>query len=136
VADRLRDAAGEGRLDPDELEERVAAAYGARTHGELIAVTADLPEAPGPPGRLEPGWKSQAVRQRLAGFIIANAVCIGVWAASGADGDFWPIWVLLGTGIGLLVALVHAVLGVEEPAEERDLPRAADPPPGPPGLPQ
>jgi hypothetical protein len=134
VADRLREAAAEGRLDHEELEERVAAAYGARTHGELAAVTEDLPAppavvAPRPvPG---PMWRSDALRQRLAGFIIANAVCNAVWFATGADGDWWPMWVLLGTGIGLFVALVHAALGIEEPAEERDLPR----PPKPPGLP-
>jgi Domain of unknown function (DUF1707) len=43
VTDRLRDAAGEGRLEPEELEERVAAALRARTYGELGRLVADLP---------------------------------------------------------------------------------------------
>ena len=43
VVDRLREAAGEGRLEPDELEERVAAALRARTYGELEWLVADLP---------------------------------------------------------------------------------------------
>jgi Flp pilus assembly protein TadB len=45
VADRLRNAAAEGRLLAHELEERVARALRARTYGELDAVVADLPLA-------------------------------------------------------------------------------------------
>src|SRR6478735_10278048 len=44
----LRTAANEGRLDTEELEERVAAAYAARTRGELMALLDDLPNAPPP----------------------------------------------------------------------------------------
>lgn len=40
---RLRDACAEGRLTPEELAERVEAAYVARTHAQLDALTADLP---------------------------------------------------------------------------------------------
>ena len=43
VTDRLGDAAGEGRLEPDELEQRVEAALRARTYGELARLVADLP---------------------------------------------------------------------------------------------
>jgi hypothetical protein len=42
VLDVLRDAAGDGRLTTDELEERLEAALSARTLGELAALTADL----------------------------------------------------------------------------------------------
>jgi hypothetical protein len=42
VADVLRAAAGDGRLDLDELDERLHVAYGARTHDELVPLTADL----------------------------------------------------------------------------------------------
>jgi hypothetical protein len=45
VAEVLRHAAGEGRLTVDELDERIDAAFAARTHGELEALTADLPAA-------------------------------------------------------------------------------------------
>jgi hypothetical protein len=44
--DVLRVAAGEGRLTPDELDERLEAALSARTFGELAALTADLVAAP------------------------------------------------------------------------------------------
>jgi uncharacterized protein DUF1707 len=65
-ADRERIAAAlrrhhlDGRLDTDELQERLGRCYAARTTGELAALTADLPEderprasrpAGGPPPR-------------------------------------------------------------------------------------
>jgi hypothetical protein len=45
VAALLGDAFAAGRLTRDELEERCAAAYAARTWGELDGLTADLPAA-------------------------------------------------------------------------------------------
>jgi hypothetical protein len=48
VADRLRQAAGEGRLSPEELDERLGAAFAARTAGELEPLVADLPPEPEP----------------------------------------------------------------------------------------
>ncbi|MFI6641573.1 DUF1707 domain-containing protein [Streptomyces sp. NPDC050504] len=46
IADALRDAVAEGRLDMTEFEQRLEAAYKARTHGELEPLVRDLP-APG-----------------------------------------------------------------------------------------
>lgn len=43
VAEILREAAGEGRLDLAELDERLEAAYAARTYGDLVPLTSDLP---------------------------------------------------------------------------------------------
>ncbi|TDD50286.1 DUF1707 and DUF2154 domain-containing protein, partial [Kribbella antibiotica] len=43
VADVLRDAAGEGRLSYLELEERLETLYTSKTYGELVPLTADLP---------------------------------------------------------------------------------------------
>jgi Domain of unknown function (DUF1707) len=43
VAERLRQAAVEGRLEPDELEERLETALRARTYGELAPLLRDLP---------------------------------------------------------------------------------------------
>jgi hypothetical protein len=47
VADVLRDAAGEGRIDLDELEERLELTWQAKTYGELVPITLDL-QATGP----------------------------------------------------------------------------------------
>src|SRR5947207_338555 len=43
VAEVLRQAAADGRLDLTELDERLAVVYAARTYAELEPVTADLP---------------------------------------------------------------------------------------------
>jgi hypothetical protein len=43
VAERLRKAAVEGRLEPDELEQRLDAALRARTYGQLDRLLTDLP---------------------------------------------------------------------------------------------
>jgi Domain of unknown function (DUF1707) len=47
AVDRLRAAAGDGRLTAAELDERLSVALTARTGGELAALTADLPEVGG-----------------------------------------------------------------------------------------
>ncbi|MEK0098375.1 DUF1707 domain-containing protein [Streptomyces sp. A475] len=49
VSERLRVAAGEGRIDLAELEERLERAYASKTYAELEALVADLP-AGGRPG--------------------------------------------------------------------------------------
>ncbi|RYU14205.1 DUF1707 SHOCT-like domain-containing protein [Nocardioides iriomotensis] len=45
VAEVLRKAAGEGRIDLEELDERLEATYAAKTYGDLVPITADLPVA-------------------------------------------------------------------------------------------
>jgi hypothetical protein len=50
VAERLRQAAVEGRLEPHELEDRLHTALRARTYGELDRVLSDLPRR-SPPAR-------------------------------------------------------------------------------------
>ncbi|MFE7748117.1 DUF1707 domain-containing protein [Streptomyces sp. NPDC057428] len=50
VAETLREAVAEGRLEMDEFEQRLDATYRARTHGELEPLVRDLP-VPGAPVR-------------------------------------------------------------------------------------
>jgi uncharacterized protein DUF1707 len=52
VAEILRDAAGDGRLTLEELEERLAAAYAARTYADFEPLIGDLPA--GLPSAVEP----------------------------------------------------------------------------------
>ena len=42
VAEILREAAGDGRIDLGELDERLDATYAAKTYGELVPITRDL----------------------------------------------------------------------------------------------
>ncbi|MDN4160155.1 DUF1707 SHOCT-like domain-containing protein [Nocardioides abyssi] len=47
TAEVLREAAGEGRLDLDELSERLEAAYAAKVYADLVPLVSDLPATPG-----------------------------------------------------------------------------------------
>ncbi len=53
VAEVLRDAAGEGRIDLEELDERLELTWGAKTYADLVPITADLhlPAHPQPADR-------------------------------------------------------------------------------------
>ena len=53
VAELLREAAGEGRLDLEELDERLGATYAAKTYADLVPITIDLP-VPGEPAAAPP----------------------------------------------------------------------------------
>ena len=46
VSEVLRQAAGEGRIDLTELDERLEATYRAKTYADLVPLTADLPGVP------------------------------------------------------------------------------------------
>lgn len=35
-------------------------------------------------------------------YVVINLMLIGIWAVSGG-GYFWPVWVLLGWGVGLVM---------------------------------
>ncbi|TCO34470.1 cell wall-active antibiotic response 4TMS protein YvqF [Kribbella steppae] len=50
VADVLREAAAEGRLSYAELEERLETLFASKTYGELVEITADLPNGLAVPG--------------------------------------------------------------------------------------
>ncbi len=65
VVDSLRRHAGEGRLDVEELEDRVERALTARTRGELAALEADLPRE-----RRRP----QSTRARAGGMVSGLAL--------------------------------------------------------------
>jgi class 3 adenylate cyclase len=100
AAELLRDHYGAGRLSDEDLAERVDAVYGARTTSDLEALMADLPSAPKPGRPRRRGALETSVRIHLTVYVIVNLMLIGIWAASGA-GYFWPIWPILGWGIGV-----------------------------------
>jgi hypothetical protein len=75
VAEVLRKAAGDGRLDIEELEQRLESAYAAKTYGELVPITQDLPLAS--PGHLTPETESTRSRMPVGGVpTTSNAIAI------------------------------------------------------------
>ena len=93
VVDRLREAAGEGRLEPDELEQRVDGALRARTYGDLAQLLADLPAdgrmpSPRTRWRTDPLARSAAFGAALlvaviVAFAVVAVVVMLVLAAAG-----------------------------------------------------
>ena len=65
VAERLREAAGDGRISLDELEERLGATYAARTYEDLEAVVADLPSPAALPARAAGDMRLTAVHRTV-----------------------------------------------------------------------
>ena len=108
VVERLRLAAGDGLIGLDELEERLAVAYSARTLPELAPLTADLPAETGPPpaeraapSRRRPiGMEDEDFRGHLTIYCLVIGMLIGIWLLGGA-GHFWPFYPAAGWGIGL-----------------------------------
>jgi class 3 adenylate cyclase len=100
VVESLREHYGAGRLSDEELSERVEAVYDVRTMSELQALTADLPSPPELGRGLRRSALEASVRAHLAIYLVVNVMLVGIWAASGG-GYFWPVWPILGWGIGV-----------------------------------
>ncbi|MFI9819969.1 DUF1707 and DUF4190 domain-containing protein [Streptomyces sp. NPDC052013] len=80
AVDVLRAGFGEGRMEQQEFERRVARAYAARTVGELALLVADLPQGPAPHPVTHPVPAAflPAPRPRVNGKAVASAVCGGL----------------------------------------------------------
>ena len=89
VAAKLHQAAVEGRLDADELEERLHLALRARTYGDLRRLVAALPAAR-PPRSL--GRTTFALAVRAVVMLVAVAVALAVIAATAM---WWLAWLLV-----------------------------------------
>lgn len=89
TAELLRSQHAEGRLDTDELEERIERCYAAKTRGELDALTIDLPH---PERRLLPAPRRHRRPPRPLAFLAIAAL---VAVALTTDGEaLWLLWPL------------------------------------------
>lgn len=86
VATLLRDHAAEGRLTPEELDERLELAFAARTRADLDALMTDLPQKPPAPDHVAP-------LRTLSLAAGAMLLLVALVLATGA-GLFLPIWVV------------------------------------------
>jgi hypothetical protein len=87
VTTLLRDHAAEGRLSPEELDERVERALAARTGADLDAVLADLPR------KRSVAERRDGVRGVLVALVPLAVLLVSIWLVTGA-GYFWPVWIL------------------------------------------
>ena len=98
VAERLRAAAVEGRLDAEELEQRVHVALRARTYGQLQQLLDDLPDVPRswrggrPRVAVRPTTAAVVLAVRLLVFLVAVTVVIAVMVLAAA---WWMLWVVV-----------------------------------------
>jgi Domain of unknown function (DUF1707)/2TM domain len=100
VVDQLADHHAAGRLTLEEFEDRMASAWAALTGADLDVLVRDLPaqSRPSPPPTV-------ATRRRLdphaRTYLAVIALLWLIWLLTGA-GYPWPIWPMLGWGIGVL----------------------------------
>lgn len=94
VAELLRDHAAAGRLDTQELEQRLERAYAARYGSDLQAVLAELPPAPAPSVRAPRPHVTAAPLLPLAiAALVALAAVTSTWWLLWL---IWPIVIVLG----------------------------------------
>ena len=92
AVDSLRHHYAVGRLESDELEERIELAYDAKTRGDLDAVFVDLPSDRGRRARERARAANRhAWRSHLTSYLAVNGGLTGLWAVTGG-GEFWPGW--------------------------------------------
>lgn len=106
VADRLRVALEEGRLDLHEYDERVGRAYAAKTYGDLDRLLTDLPAVSRQRPPAEPVVRyehatAQWIAQVWSGWVPVVLITTVIWAFGGF-GYYWPAWVAAPWGAVLL----------------------------------
>ncbi len=117
AAEALRRHHDAGRLTLEEFEGRLAEVHAARTRRDLETAMRQLPrgEAPASLRLQDRRWSSLALQ-----YALVNVTCLLVWLFSGAQGDFWPKWVLVGTLVMYLRRLGRHSRRALPPAETGD----------------
>jgi hypothetical protein len=111
---RLGQAFAQGYLSIPDYEARIDQAVEAKTAGALGEVLGDLPV--GRIARDDPQRRAaraaavrRGVRLHLAAYLAASLLMIAIWLAVAITAGawyFWPVWPILGMGIGVIS---HAV---------------------------
>jgi len=110
TADQLGQALAQGYFALDEYETRLQATFAAHTTAELRELVADLPVdriRRNDPARRQARVKAakRGVQIHLAAYLAMVVIVLTVWLVVGLTAGawyFWPIWPILGAGIGVL----------------------------------
>ena len=135
VVDQLQQHYVDGRLSTDELDDRTHRALAARTFGELDTLVADLPPAPTPPApepasaekspeRSDGLWDDGNFRTHALSYGLVMTLLVAIWLLTTPGGYFWPVWPMLGWGVGLASHAVGRSVGRSRTRDQH--PRAAD----------
>ncbi|MDA8370518.1 MAG: DUF1707 domain-containing protein [Nocardiopsaceae bacterium] len=124
-AERLARALQEGRLDLEEYQDRLNSAMRAKTMGELVPLTRDLP-LPQPAAenqaveRIPAEEKAAARKERLEpwrGLAAFSAVLVGIWGITSViAGVPLPFWPLIPVGFMFMFTLASAISGGGDPS--------------------
>jgi hypothetical protein len=138
VIDTLKTAFADGRLDMDELADRVGQALAARTYVELATVTADIPaeppQAPRPRRAARPPVNKEAVKWDL---VAAGAMIPPAMFVTALFGELTPLALLAFPlmFIEMIVAIIFVTITLAR--QQKDRSRASrgqlPPQPGQPG---
>ncbi len=118
VAEVLRQAAGDGRLDLDELDQRLEDAWAAKVYTDLVPIVADLPGDRNLPTPVAPPTPMTVSRPPLPGPGVATRHTSSFAVMSGAErkgiwevGDSYTAFTLMG---GIQIDLREAVFTSRE----------------------
>jgi hypothetical protein len=119
VAEKLRVALDEGRLDLHEYDERLQRAYAAKTYGELDRLLDDLPASV--PAPQPPAVRDDVTRRWLVhvwgSYVSTVAITVTIWLITSlAAADvlyFWPVWVAGPWGVLLVWQTISGLAGHE-----------------------
>ncbi len=111
VADQLKAALDEGRLDLTEYDERLQRTYAAKTFGDLGGLLDDLPgTVPAGAAQVQPAAPASApvtgrdVARWAGPYGGVVVVCVLIWAITSAAAGhltyFWPVWMLIPLVLG------------------------------------
>ena len=98
-----------GRLTAHALGERISRALAAQTHGDLAFVMRDLPSTSEPAvSRVSPATPpvplhpvKRAFAPHVASYAAVMMLLLAIWLLTTPGGYFWPVWPMLGWGLGL-----------------------------------
>ncbi|XVU30373.1 DUF1707 SHOCT-like domain-containing protein [Actinoplanes sp. CA-054009] len=121
IADTLKTALDEGRLDLAEYDERLQRAYAAKTYAELDLLIADLPGSqPAQPAPVAKPVKAgreatvEWVGQVWSAWLFVTLLTTTIWLITSLASDwqyFWPIWVAGPWGVIQLFATIAGLAG-------------------------
>lgn len=122
VIDTLKTAFADGRLDKDELADRVGQALAARTYAELATVTADIPAGPAQAPRPRRAARSPVNKEAVKwGLVAAGAMIPPAMFVTAAFGELTPLALLAFPllFIEMIVAIIFVTITLARQRKDR-----------------